>query len=228
MAIPHPRAFSIPMSQLEGRFDASYHVPIARTIIELLQKATYAPVQLGQLASNICIRIPPRFKRIYVNREYGIPFLRPSQLSQLRPYDLGYISKLTKELEELKLHLGEILVTTDGTVGRVATVTPQINNWAGSNNIARITYGIDDNRNGYVAAFLDSAYGYYQLTRHIYGGVIDHIEVPHLQNILIPNPPDEVQRTIGQKVMLAYEKKDQATLIEEAAIRYLEKLISRQ
>jgi type I restriction enzyme S subunit len=55
---PHPKAFTIRASQLNERLDASYHVPVTRTAIELLHKGKYAPVRLRELADDI--RIPPR------------------------------------------------------------------------------------------------------------------------------------------------------------------------
>jgi len=84
-----------------------------------------------------------------------------------------------------------------------------------------------DNCNGYIAAFLSSPYGYYQLVREIYGGVIDHLEVPHIANIWIPDAPIRVQQDIGQQVVEAFEKKDQATLMEKAAIKRVEEALEK-
>ncbi len=221
--IPHPQAFTVNAAELHERLDASYHIPIARTAIALLCKGRYEPIPLLKMAEGIYI--PPRFKRIYVQEAYGVPFIRPSHLPQMRPFDLGYISKLTQELDLLELHKGDVLVTTDGTVGRVSLVTGRMTGWAGSNNIGRITYGNTDGRNGYVAAFLSSPYGYHQLTREIYGGVVDHIEGYHIEGVLIPQAPADVQRVIGEKVVLAYEKRDEATALEEAVIRELEQTL---
>jgi type I restriction enzyme, S subunit len=224
LEMPHPRAFTVKVSDLAERLDASYHVPVVRTVIALLQKGKYPPVRLGGMAEGIFI--PPRFKRIYVPKGYGVPFLRPSHLPQTRPYNLGYISKLTGVLDSLLLKKGDVLVTTDGTVGRIALVTTRIAGWAGSNNIARITYGNFDARNGYLAAFLSSPYGFFQLTREIYGGVVDHIEVPHLESVWTPDAPLDVQAAIGQRVA-AFEKKDEATAIEEATIRWVETIVEK-
>lgn len=224
-AMPHPKAFSIKVSELNERLDASYHVPVARTVVELLHKGKYKSVQLSQLSDNI--HLPPRFKRIYVKKEYGVPFLRPSHLPQLRWYDLGYISRLTKELDSLTLHKGDVLVTTDGTVGRISMVTNRIAGWAGSNNIARITYGAQDARNGFLAAFLNTPYGFHQLTSEIYGSVVDHIEIPNIESVFIPNAPKTVQSKIGNLVISAFEKKDEANAVEEAAIRKIEEALQK-
>lgn len=219
--MPHPKAFTIKASELGDRFDASYHVPVARTAIKLLHNGKFKPISLSKLVDGI--HLPPRFKRIYVKKEHGVPFLRPSHLPQLRLYDLGYLSRLTKELDSLMLHKGDVLITTDGTVGRIGLVTKRIAGWAGSNNIARLTYGVKDNRNGFLAAFLSTPYGFHQLTSEIYGCVVDHIEIPNIKSVVIPKAPHEIQRMIGGLVVKAFEKKDEASIIEEVAIRRLEK-----
>jgi len=223
--MPHPKAFSIRASELNERLDASYHIPAVRTITELLKKGRYDPVTLSELTRDI--HIPPRLKRIYVSKGYGVPFLRPSHLLQIRPYDLGYISRLTRELDSLILHLGDVLITTDGTVGRIGIVTSRMAGWAGSNNIARVTYGNNNCRNGFLAAFLSTPYGFYQLTREIYGGVVDHIEAPHIASVLVPNPPKEVQVSIGERVVEAFELKDEASAVEERAIRKVEEILQK-
>lgn len=218
--LPHPKAFAINASDLANRFDGSYHIPIVREIYKLLKQGKYAPILLSKLTEEI--HLPGRFKRLYVKKEYGVPFLRPSHLPQTRPFDLGYISYLTPTLESLRLHKGEVLITTDGTVGTISLVTSRTDKWAGSNNIARVTYSVSDNRNGYLAAFLMTPYGYYQLTREIYGGVVDHIESAQIANILVPDAPIPVQQEIGSLVVKAFEKKDEASGIEESAIKQLE------
>ena len=121
-AVPHPRAFTVRASELNGRLDASYHVPVARAAVALLHKSKYPPVCLGRLADDVFI--PPRFKRIYVPKEYGIPFLQGSHLPQMKPYDLKYISERAnaKQIEQCLIAPGWVLVTRSGTIGRVALV----------------------------------------------------------------------------------------------------------
>jgi len=215
--------------QGEQRLDAGYYANEAFAALRIVQDSGFEVKSLKALGVTAYhpTQSQPRsnFKRIYVSKGYGIPFLRPSHLPQMRSYDLGYISKLTDVLDSLLLRKGDVLITTDGTVGRVAIVTNRIAGWAGSNNIARITYGNFDARNGYLAAFLSSPYGCYQLTREIYGGVVDHIEAPHIESVLIPEAPPEVQMSIGQQVVHALEKKDKATAIEEAAVQRLETIL---
>lgn len=218
--MPHPQAFTLKSSELNERFDVSYHVPVVKVIKTLLQDGKHEAVRLDSMATGI--RIPPRFKRIYVKKEFGVPFLRPSHLPQVRPYDLGYISHLTPVLNQLRLNEGEVLITTDGTVGRVGLVSSRTDGWAGSNNIARVIYSKDDARNGYLAAFLSTPYGFHQLAREIFGGVVDHIEESQIRSVLIPNPPAEIQTAIGNLFVKAFEKKDEASALESITIRECE------
>lgn len=224
--MPHPRAFAVSASELGDRLDASYHVPVARTVVALLRGGCWPLARLGDLADSIVL--PPRFKRIYVTKVHGVPFLRPSHLPEMRPHDLGHIARRTPELDALLLNYGDVLVTTDGTVGRVAVVSSYIAGWAGSNNIARITYGHADGCNGYLAAFLSSPYGRHQMMREIYGGVVDHIEVANIEGVLVPTPPTETQAEVGRCVVQAFERKDEASRLEEEAIHRLEALLDRR
>ncbi|WP_322508127.1 restriction endonuclease subunit S, partial [Anaerolinea sp.] len=223
-----PKAFSIWASELADRFDVSFHVPIARTVVKGLHEGEYAPVRLGDMAANIFI--PPRFKRIYVPKEYGIPFLQGSHLPQVRPYDLKYISLKAnaKHIDECLIKTGYVLVTRSGTIGRIGLVSSYKDKWAATDDLVRIVPDHSKGHPGYIAAFLMTPYGQHQLKVRIYGGVIDHLEVPHVESVLVPNPPQDIQTLIGERVVQAFEKKDKASAIEEAAIRKVERLLTNR
>ncbi len=223
--IPHPKAFSVMASELADRFDASFHVPVARTAVKLLQDGNYPPVQLGKITSHIFIT--PRFKRIYVPKEYGVPFLQGSHLPQMRPYDLKYISLRanSKYIDQCLIRTGYVLVTRSGTIGRIGLVSPYLSNWAASEHLLRIVPDNSKSHPGYIAAFLMTPYGQHQLMAKIYGGVIDELTESDTGEVWIPNAPMEIQQEIGEKVVQAFEKKDEASVIEEAAIRKVERLL---
>lgn len=69
---------------------------------------------------------------------------------------------------------------------------------------------------------MSTPYGFHQLTREIYGGVVDHIEESHIESVFVPDSPKAIQTVIGERVVRAVEKKDEATEIEENAIRRVE------
>lgn len=225
LAMPCLQTYSIMASELADRLDASFYKPTARTTVKLLYDGRYRPVQLGSVVANVFI--PRRFKRIYVSKQYGVPFLHGSHLFQLRPYDLKYISLKAnaKHINECLLSTGYILVTRSGTVGRIGLVTSYMDKWAASQHLLRIVPDYNRGHPGFIAAFLMTPYGQHQLMPKIYGGVISHIEVSHVESVLIPEPPESIQVLIGEKVIQAFEQKDNAIIIEEAAIREVENLL---
>lgn len=225
--MPHPKAFSVKASELAERFDASFHVPIARTAIKLLRDGNYEPVQLGSITSDIIVA--PRFKRIYVPKEYGVPFLQGSHLPQMYSHDLKYLSRTQqKGLERWVIRKEWILVTCSGTIGRVGLVSSYMDKWAASQHLLRIVPDNHQGHPGYIAAFLTTPYGQHQLTAKIYGGVVDELTEEDTRAVWIPDAPPEIQQEIGERVVQAFEKKDEASAAEEAAIRKLESLLQRE
>lgn len=219
------RAFTVRASELMGRLDGSYHLSEVESVLRALKKGAYPFIHLRDLVEYVAI--PPRFKRHYVDAKIGVPFVRPSDLAITRILERRYIAKWTPELPQLRLNKGEILVSTDGSIGDLSYVTDAWDGWAGSNNIGRIKVDPAKAHPGYVLAFLFSPYGQVQLKREIYGGVIDHLEVPHLEGVRIPLPPPEIQASIGERVLIAYTLRDQANALEEEAITMLEQAIRR-
>lgn len=226
--MPHPKAFSIRASELSDRFDASFHVPIVRTAVRLLRDGKYEPVQLGSITADVFI--PTRFKRIYVSEPYGVPFLQGSQLPQMRPYDLKYISVKAnaKHIDECLIRTGYVLVTRSGTIGRIGLVSSYMDKWAASEHLLRIVPDHSKGHPGYIAAFLMTPYGQHQLTAKIYGGVVDELTEEDTRAVWIPNAPLEIQREIGERIVQAFEKKDEASAIEEAAIHKVESLLQKE
>lgn len=60
-----------------------------------------------------------------------------------------------------------------------------------------------------------------------FGSVVDHIEIPNIESVFIPNASKDIQIKIGKLVVSAFEKKDEANAIEAAAILKLEELLYR-
>ncbi len=122
------------------------------------------------------------------------------------------------------LEEGDLLITTDGTVGRVHLVTEAMTGWLGSNNMVRLW---DNNTDmGFFYAYLATPYGLHQLRKDIYGGVVDHINESHIAQVLCPDVPIDEQHKIGNVVRAAFQKKDKANEFENEAIAELEAIIS--
>jgi type I restriction enzyme S subunit len=218
-----PRAFTISSTEIGERFDSTNHIPVVRSAIDKLRGGKFKLVPLSMLCSTITI--PGRFKRSYVEVVKGVPYLLPSQLPVMRPYGMKALSeRQAKDCPEYLLKEGHLLVTTDGTVGRVHPVTKRMVGWFGSNNMARLWDEHTDM--GFLYAFLSTPYGLHQLKKEIYGGVVDHINEVHIAEVLCPDVPQQEQQKIGNLVRCAFEKKDEASDLEDEAIAELENLIS--
>lgn len=225
---PTPKSFVLKATDLDDRLDGSYHVPVARTAIKLVRQAKYEPVQLVQIIDNVFL--PPRFKRTYVGQNYGVPFLQGSHLPQMYPHDLKYISRNVnkKQVKQCLIKPGWILLTRSGTIGRIGLVPSTMKNWAASEHMIRIVAQENTSHPGYIAAFLSTPYGQHQLKSKIYGAVVDELTETDTKAVWIPNAPYEIQKQIGDKVVEAYEKKEQANQIETEAIHQLEKILEKQ
>lgn len=222
--VTKPKAFTTKTSALDDRLEASYHVPRLKTILLMLKDGKYPTVPLGELADPY---IPPRFKRIYVEPEYGIPFLQGSHVPMIKPFDLKYLSrKLHKDLVECLLHPGWVLVTRSGTVGRIGITPKAWDGWAASEHIERVIPK-GDNHPGYIAAYLMTAYGQIQLSSKIYGGVVDELTEEDTAKIIVPKAPIKLQSKIGNLVTDAYEKRCEANQEEDKAVARFEALLER-
>lgn len=222
-----PKAFVVRASELAERLDASFHLPVAQAAVQQLREGKYPLAQLGDVAQRIFI--PPRFKRIYVAPEYGVPFLQGSHIPLMKPYDLKYLSRRANEryIDECLIHKGWILLTRSGTVGRLMLVPSALESWAASEHCLRIIADSEHVNPGYLAAFLMTPYGQHQLTSKIYGGVVDELTEHDTAAVCLPDAPWDVQRRIGNLVLQVFEKKEAANQIEEQAINTLEKTITK-
>jgi len=172
-----------------------------------------------------CIFIPPRIKRPYSDREFGIPFLSGTHLVEVKFYDLKYINKFYKRLESFVIRKDWILISARGTVGRPFLVTDLTDGWTASDNIIRILSKKNTISPGYLWAFLSSIYAQTQINSFKAGSVQDLLQPSHLEDILVPVPPKDIQDEIGNRVIQAYDLRDSAIWIEEEAVKQLEQKI---
>jgi hypothetical protein len=70
-------------------------------------------------------------------------------------------------------------------------------------------------------------YGQHQLTAKIYGGVVDELTEEDTRAVWIPNAPLEIQGEIGERVVKAFELKDEASAVEERTICKVEEMLQK-
>ncbi|NLM22099.1 MAG: restriction endonuclease subunit S [Peptococcaceae bacterium] len=181
--------FSVKLSDLAGRLDASYHLPIVKTIIEHFKIFASEVVTLEDNRLINSIFLPGRFKRVYVGKGQGTVFFGGKQIQNLDPsIENKYLSTKyhsSRIKNELLLKEGEILVSRSGTIGKVALVPKHWEGWAASEDLIRIV-PLNEQIGGFLYVFLSSQYGQILLKRFTYGSVQDHIEDIHLAKVEVP------------------------------------------
>lgn len=161
-----------------------------------------------------------RFKRIWSDKS-GIPIYQPSAVTEIDPEPDGFLSKKTAtNLERLRVHAGQILLSCSGTIGKAGFVSRTLDGKVFSHDLIRITCR-NPRESGYVYAFLKSRTGQLLLGVNQYGSVITHIEPEHLESIPVPNAPDEVKRSIHKEVIRSYELLDESNELIAKARRLL-------
>lgn len=216
------KAWEINEFGFENRFDGSFYYPLAGLAIEKLKESKYSISTLGNKKLIQKVFMPGRFRRTYVKKGFGIPFLSGKNIIQSTQDDIKFLAK-TKNVESYIIKTGWVLITRSGTIGRTSLVTQQWDNLAATEHIIRIIP--KDIDSGYLITFLHSNYGQNQIKRFIYGSIVDEISETQIKQIVIPVPEKDIQIQIGEKAQKAFELRAKANEIEEKAIEFLEEKI---
>ena len=220
--------YSVPSSEVVDRLDGSYYVPIVKAIEQHIAKTAREVVKVGD--SRICqsVILPGRFKRVYVEKGSGVPFIGGKQIFELDPNNKKYLS-LTQHgdriTNELTLRENMILVTCSGTIGKVAIVPKHWEGWTANQHIIRVVPPNNEIA-GYLHAWLSSDYAYPLITRYIHGAVIDEINDVQVSEILVPLLHDEnIQKEINDTVLEANRKRTEAYNLEQEALCVLDEKV---
>ena len=217
--------FSVRLSKMSGHLDASYHVPLVDAIIEHLKRYAEEVTTIGDPCISREVILPGRFKRVYVDEGYGVPFFGGRSIGELDPSDKRYLSfsQHDKKIkEELTIREGMILITCSGTIGKIALVPKHWDNWAMTHDIIRLLPA--DDLIGYVYIWLQTEYAAKLIEAFAYGSVVRHIEKEHLCKVTIPLLKNhEVQKRINELALEANEKRYQAYLLEQEALQIMDR-----
>lgn len=166
----------------------------------------------GLASSYVC----GRFKRIWVEKS-DLPIFQPSSITDIYPTPDGYISHKTQtNIDALRVHAGQVLMTCSGTIGKLSYVSKTLNNQIFSHDLLRINSN-DPSDAGYIYAYLKSATGNKILLTNSYGAVITHIEPEHLATVPIPDAPEVIKKHINDLIVKSYALRDESNaLIDEA------------
>lgn len=182
------------------RFDAAHYNPKLAKAIAMLRASGMELRPLGDVTERVFI--PGRFKRVYVQKAHGVPFVQGSHIVHFQPADIKYISPAVhKKMDQWLIRENWLLVTRSGTVGRVAITPKSWDGWAASEHLLRIVPESGaECPPGYLHAFLQSFAGQSQLTSHIYGAVVDELTEDQAKGILVPIARTPAQRSAVKKI----------------------------
>lgn len=218
--------FDVKLSNMSGRLDASYHIPIVDAITNHLKKNCGELTTIADSRISKAIILPGRFKRIYVEEGVGRVFIGGKQLLELDPCNKKYLSKSRHDeriSKELLIEENTTLITRSGTIGKVAIVPKHWAKWIASEHIIRVVPALQDVA-GYNYIFLLSDYGRTLIQRYTYGAVIDEIDNGHVGDIPIPLLKNhDVQKKINDLALEANEKRYEAYKLEQKALEIMDK-----
>jgi len=207
------------------RLDASYHLsdgPLTKL------KLKNAPYKISELSS-VTVKIFKGniFKRAYVsNAKYGYPFLTASDMMKSDIEGGKFISRKYTDVANLLIKEGWILVSRSGTLGNVTFTNKDFEGILGTDDLIRIIPNNSDVKGGCLYAYLASKYGYGLLTQSGYGGVIQHIEPHHIEDLPIPIFSEDKQYEIHNLIIEASNLRLEANKLLKEAVYEIEKSLS--
>ncbi|MYB93680.1 restriction endonuclease subunit S [Candidatus Poribacteria bacterium] len=196
------------------RLNASAFGIEARQVRKDLERCRWDIVHLGDKFIEDAFYLG-RFKRTYVEEKVGIPFILPSQITEIYPKANKFIAPTTNvDIESTRVENGQVLLTRSGTIGVVSYVSKTLENQSLSDDVIRIK---TTEYSGYVYAYLKSKVGNLLISSNNYGAVIQHIEPEHLNHIPIPNPSSVLKQEIHDLIEESFRLRDESNeLMDEA------------
>lgn len=206
------------------RLEANIFNIKAREAREILKNCKYPIVFVSGSNGLASAYHRMRFKRVYIEKS-DYPIFQPSQITDMKPKPHLYISDTTKtNIEALRVSENQILMTCSGSIGKSTIVTKGYDKQIFSHDLLRITANRFEDT-GYLYAYFRTELGQNLIITNNYGSVIQHIEPEHLENVPIPNPPEEIKRQIHDFVMQSFALRDKSNgLIDQAEKLLIEEL----
>lgn len=221
------RNYTTKLSDLRLRLDGSYHIPIVQLVEQEIKRHAKEITTIGELSKDVILA--GVFKRTYVDRENGVPFLGGRDITQLNPQVEKFLSKTvhaSRIKKELEVFENYVLISDRGTIGKVQIVPKHWNGWAVSQNIIKVVANSNDIA-GYLFCFFNSDYGQILIKRETYGSVVDMIDDKNVSGIHVPLLKNEKkQKEINDLILQANELRYQAHLKEQEAIKKMENIIN--
>lgn len=234
--------FSISINDLDPSslsFNPIHYLPkhneALKKIIIMKERPEFDVLPLSAIAQ--AVFNGPRFKRPYadmgVTSGEGIrKFFTGTAITQMNSDNVKYLDEkkckkaLLRQLDELTIHKGYILISDSGTLGRISYALSMHDGHVATNNLIRVVIN-DVNLRGYVFQFLKSPIGQSLILKNAYGTNQEHLEPDVISEILVPIPKDRtIVDRIGAKVIASIEAMEQSIIQNAEASDLINTLIS--
>ena len=220
--------YQVKLSQLDNRMDGSYHLPIVNEILKLLTKNAKEVTNILDKRISDTIIAAGVFKRIYVEKGNGIPFMGNREMLELNPSIEKFLSlphHQARYEKELKVMENWLVIASRGTIGRIIIVPKQFENYAVSQNTIKVKPASEDIA-GYLYSFLNTSYGQILIKRQTYGAVVDMVDDNNIGAVEIPLLKNkETQTEINALVLKANKLRYTAYEKEQKAIKRVNEMV---
>jgi len=210
------------------RLEATFHDAVAqesdRLIAGVPRKDEFSTL-------GIAISETGRLKQVFVDEEYGAPFLTSGEIFRQRYEPTRFLSnRLLPDESEWATQEGDLLLARSGQVGgiigRGVWADRRFAGGCVSVDVLRLSAQNSQVLPGYLYAYLFlTDVGYRQLIRTAAGSSIPHLSAPDVSRLLIPRCDSALEAEInelvwnaGHKRAEAQEKEDQARTLVERTI----------
>lgn len=210
------------------RLEATFHDAVAQESDRLIAST---PRKDALSTLGISISETGRLKQVFVDKEYGAPFLTSGEIFRQRYEPDRFLSnRLLPDESEWATREGDLLLARSGQVGGIIGrgVWADRRFAGGCVSVDVLRLGAQNSRilPGYLYAYLFlTDVGYRQLIRTAAGSSIPHLSAPDVLRLLIPRCDDSIEKQVndlvwnaGHKRAEAQEKEDEARTLVERAI----------
>lgn len=218
---------TVSSSAVVSRLDATYHDAVAQESDKLIARIK----SKDKLNLLVEINETNRMKEIFVDPEFGVPFLTSSDIFLLRYEPTRYISKRHfPETVDWKVREGNILLARSGQVGGIighgAWADYRFNDSLVSAHVLRISARNNEILPGFLYAYLCLCdVGYRQIVRNAAGSSVPFLDANDIRKLWIPRTDDSTEKLINDLVVEAGNLRAKAQEKEDEARHLVEKTI---
>lgn len=196
------------------RMEAEHYLTAGFKIRQAIEASPTGCIRLENVAR---ISQPSRLKGIYVNKEFGTPFLAAGQAFDIRPVPRKWLSlNRTNDYRDRFVAEGTILLTRSGSVGRATLAHPALNSALISDDLIRI-HAKKRDWWGWIYAYLRAPSVREMMKTAQYGHIIKHLETHHLDPLPIFDLPKEFRTKFDEYARRILDLRNKAHILANTA-----------